>query len=92
MAIAQCHGPALVLLFLGVFMPIGLRTVAGLCSHGEEYVAWGWAVNGFCSVASSVLSTVLAMSFGFDMVMLLALVMYAIGIGAMMRIPEVRAI
>ncbi|HEV7732160.1 MAG TPA: hypothetical protein VGR62_08360 [Candidatus Binatia bacterium] len=84
---------AVVLLFplglvLGAFMPLGLRTVAGLSEHGEAYVAWAWAVNGFCSVVASVLSTLLSMALGFDAVMLLALVLYAIGIGALLRIPE----
>ena len=31
----------------------------------EEYVAWAWAVNGFFSVIGSVLTTMLAMTFGF---------------------------
>jgi spermidine synthase len=75
-------------LILGVFMPLGLRTLADLSEHPEEYVAWGWAVNGFFSVVSSVLSTVLAMTFGFDVIMGLALGTYALGIVAMLRIPE----
>jgi hypothetical protein len=32
---------------LGTFMPVGLGVVSGLSEHGSEYVAWGWAVNGF---------------------------------------------
>ena len=41
---------------LGAFMPLGLGAVAGLTTHSREYVAWGWAVNGFaarCSRRSS---------------------------------------
>ena len=75
-------------LCLGSFMPIGLRTLAGLTSHGAEYVAWGWAVNGFFSVISSVLSTILAMSFGFQPVLIAALCIYAVGAAALAKVPE----
>jgi hypothetical protein len=75
-------------LCLGAFMPIGLSTVARLSEHGREYVAWAWAVNGFFSVVSSVLATILSMSFGFRVVLLLAALIYAIGVLALVRIPE----
>ena len=52
-------------LCLGMFMPLGLGRVAALTDHGEEYVAWAWAVNGFFSVIGSVLTTILSMTFGF---------------------------
>jgi hypothetical protein len=74
-------------LCLGAFMPIGLSAVAGTTPHAREYVAWAWAVNGFCSVVSSVLATILSMSFGFRAVMLLAVALYAVGVAAMLRIP-----
>ena len=45
-------------------------------------------MNGFFSVISAVGSTVLAMSFGFRAVMLLALAIYALGALALSRIPE----
>ena len=43
-------------------------------STRREYVAWGWAVNGFASVVGSVLTTILAMTFGFRVVLVVALV------------------
>ena len=49
-----------------MFMPLGLAPVAELTDHPREYVAWGWAVNGFASVVGAVLTTILAMTFGFD--------------------------
>lgn len=61
---------------LGMFMPLGIGTVATLSAHPREYVAWGWAVNGFASVAGSVLTTVLAMMFGFNVVLVLGLAVY----------------
>jgi hypothetical protein len=72
---------------LGAFMPIGLETIAALTEHRREYIAWAWAVNGFFSVISSVLATLLAMSFGFKLVLALALVAYLIGVAALLRLP-----
>ncbi len=63
---------------LGAFMPLGLTAVAGITRHKDEYVAWGWAVNGFASVVGSVSTTILSMSFGFSTVLLLALASYCI--------------
>ncbi len=76
-------------LCLGALMPLGLRSVSAVSAHGEAFVAWSWAVNGFFSVVSSVLSTILSMAFGFDRVMLcaLALALYLLGIAALLRIP-----
>ncbi|HEV8208006.1 MAG TPA: hypothetical protein VGR04_15095 [Acidimicrobiia bacterium] len=68
---------------LGFFMPLGLGAVAGLTRFPREYVAWGWAVNGFASVVGAVLSTILAMTFGFRIVLFLALVAYAVAIVAL---------
>lgn len=65
---------------LGMFMPLGLGAVAGLSPFHREYVAWGWAVNGFASVTGAVLTTVLAMMFGFTVVMVIALVLYLLAI------------
>ena len=74
-------------LCLGMFMPLGLSRVASLTEHGEEYVAWGWAVNGFFSVIGSVLTTILSMAFGFRAVQVAALGAYAIAVVAFTRLP-----
>jgi MFS family permease len=67
-------------LCLGMFMPLGLGAVAESSRHPREYVAWGWAVNGFASVTGAVLTTMLAMTFGFNLVLGLALVAYLVAI------------
>lgn len=72
---------------LGAFMPLGLRTVAALSPHADEYVAWGWAVNGFFSVIGSVLTTVLSMTFGFRVVLLLGLAVYTLAVFTLRAIP-----
>jgi hypothetical protein len=68
---------------LGFFMPLGLGAVAALTRYPREYVAWGWAVNGFASVVGAVLSTILAMTFGFRIVLFLALAAYAVAVLAL---------
>jgi hypothetical protein len=74
-------------LCLGAFMPLGLRTVAAVTPYHEQYVAWCWAVNGFFSVVASVLATILAMTAGFNQVMLIGLAIYLVGVAAIVRIP-----
>jgi len=68
---------------LGMFMPLGLGAVARLTRHSREYVAWGWAVNGFASVIGSVLTTMLAMTYGFRVVLVCALLTYTVALIAL---------
>ena len=68
---------------LGAFMPLGLGAVAGITRHSREYVAWGWAVNGFASVVGAVLTTILAMALGFGVVVFLALAVFGIAVAAL---------
>ncbi|UCE86515.1 MAG: class I SAM-dependent methyltransferase [Deltaproteobacteria bacterium] len=75
-------------LCLGAFLPLGLTSVASLSSHPREYVAWAWAVNGFFSVISSVLAALLAMSFGFQVVLIAAAAIYLLGVAAFARVPQ----
>jgi hypothetical protein len=65
---------------LGTFMPLGIGAVGALTTHSREYVAWGWAVNGFASVIGSVLTTILAMAFGFHVVLVVALCIYGVAL------------
>lgn len=70
-------------LCLGMFMPFGLGAVARMTTLSREYVAWGWAVNGFASVVGSVLTTLLSMTFGFRTVMVIALCVYGVAVLAL---------
>jgi predicted MFS family arabinose efflux permease len=74
-----------------MFMPFGLRLVSGLTDHGEEYSAWGWAVNGFFSVIGSVLTTILSMTFGFRSVQMAALAIYVVAVLAFLRLRRTAA-
>jgi spermidine synthase len=71
---------------LGMFMPLGLGAVSRLTQYPREYVAWGWAVNGFASVTGAVLTTILAMAFGFNLVMVLALIVYLVALATLRRL------
>lgn len=68
---------------LGMFMPLGLQAVSALSEYHREYVAWGWAVNGFASVTGAVATTVLAMIFGFNLVLVIAMVVYFVALLAL---------
>ncbi len=72
---------------LGAFMPLGLHTVAGLSEHPTEYVAWAWAINGFFSVISSVLTTILSMAFGFSLVLGLGVGIYGVAVLVLRSLP-----
>ena len=74
-------------LCLGAFMPLGLRSVSETTPYGDQYVAWCWAINGFFSVMSSVLATLLSMTYGFNAVMLIGFGIYVVGVLAFRRLP-----
>jgi hypothetical protein len=64
--------------FMGMPFPLGLRRLSGIASG---FVPWAWGINGFASVVSAVLATLLAIEFGFNAVIVLALVLYALAAG-----------
>jgi hypothetical protein len=59
--------------FMGMPFPLGLRHVA---AESPDFVPWAWGINGYASVVSAVLATLLAIHFGFTAVILLALLLY----------------
>jgi SAM-dependent methyltransferase len=63
---------------MGMPFPTGLRLLAG---EAPGYIPWAWGINGFASVISAALATLLAIEFGFAVVLLLALLFY--GLAAM---------
>jgi hypothetical protein len=74
-------------LCLGAFMPLGLGTVARLTELRGEYIAWCWAINGVFSVIASILATIVSMSYGFRVLLLLALGLYVVAGLALRAIP-----
>jgi hypothetical protein len=58
---------------MGMPFPIGLTRVA---NTAPDFIPWAWGLNGFASVISASLATVLAIEFGFTAVILIALGLY----------------
>ena len=69
---------------MGVPFPLGLKRIAGQAPH---FIPWAWGINGFASVVSAVLATLLAIQFGFNAVILLALLSYGCA-ALLMRKPR----
>jgi len=59
---------------MGMPFPIGLKQLA---DSAPDFIRWAWGINGFASVMSAALATLLAIEFGFTAVVLLALGLYA---------------
>jgi spermidine synthase len=74
-------------LLLGMFFPLGIRFAA---AEHEDLVAWAWGINGCASVTGTVLTVMLAMSFGFTRVWLLSLLVYAAGVAALLVTRTIR--
>jgi len=70
---AACAGA--LAFFMGMPFPSGLRRVA---SRVPALTPWAWGVNGCASVVGATLAMVLAVSFGFRAVLLLAFALYAL--------------
>jgi hypothetical protein len=58
---------------MGMPFPLGLRRLA---AEAPEFIAWAWGINGFASVVSAALATLLAIEFGFNGVLVGALAFY----------------
>ena len=60
---------------MGMPFPLGLAVLA---DRAPGFLPWAWGINGFASVISAALATLLAIEFGFTAVVLLALVLYVL--------------
>lgn len=60
-------------LFMGMPFPLGL---ANLADDSKELLPWAWGVNGCASVISAVSAPLIAIHFGFSMVLGVALILY----------------
>lgn len=61
--------------FMGMPFPTGL---AVLSRTSLSLVPWAWGVNGFMSVISAVLATIIAIEFGFVIVFAMAIISYGV--------------
>jgi hypothetical protein len=76
---------------LGMFMPLAITLVARDPAHSREYVAWGWAINGFFSVIGSTLTTMASMALGFRAVLVASVVLYLVVITLLDRLASMMA-
>jgi spermidine synthase len=60
--------------FMGMFFPTGLNVLA---KNRSEMLPWAWGMNGAFSVTGSLLARYLAVQFGFRILLLAALLVYA---------------
>jgi hypothetical protein len=58
---------------MGMPFPLGLRRLA---AEAPAFIPWAWGLNGFASVVSAALATLLAIEFGFNAVLVAAVVFY----------------
>jgi hypothetical protein len=70
---------------MGIPFPAGIRWLQSLSTDhqtGQEHsqIPWVWATNGAASVVASILSALLALTFGFNLVLRLGAVCYAIAL------------
>ena len=68
-------------LIMGAFFPLGIRSASAV--H-HDLVPWAWGINGCASVTGTVLAVVLAMTFGFAWVWSLSIIVYALGVAALL--------
>jgi hypothetical protein len=71
--------------FMGMPFPTALTRIA---ADARNFIPWAWAINGFASVISTSIATLLAIEFGFTVVILFALLLYT---AAALVIPRWRS-
>jgi hypothetical protein len=69
-------------MLLGMFFPTGIRIIS---TENRQFVPWAWGINGCASVIGTVLSIIIAMTYGFSTVTILAVIVYIIGVNAMIH-------
>ena len=60
---------------MGMPFPIGLSLTA---QRNKTFIPWAWGINGYATVIGSVLSVILALHFGFRVVLLIAAAIYVL--------------
>ena len=84
------HGAAFLIILplgfvMGMFFPTGIRILS--LQRGEA-IPWAWAVNASVSVVGSVLAVVIALSWGFSMVLSTAALVYGLALVALLAVTR----
>ena len=61
--------------FMGMPFPIGMSIVE---KKAKNILAWVWGVNGYATVVGSILSVIISIKLGFNVVLISAALVYAI--------------
>jgi len=72
---------------MGVPFPKGIEIVGCLA---PDLVPWAWGINGCTSVLASILSAMLAISFGFSRVLVGGSVAYVVALGVIYPLSQKR--
>ena len=72
---------------MGLPFPAGIRYLGEIA---PEIIPWAWAVNGCASVVSSILATMLVVSFGFSRVLYLAAMLYVLAAVVLISLHRVQ--
>jgi hypothetical protein len=60
---------------MGMPFPLALRRLSG---HDPAAIPWAWGINGTASVLSSMLATLIAVHFGFSLLVVSAALLYGV--------------
>lgn len=84
--LAQSDWPRYLLAIL-MIMPLGFcmgipfpAAMSMLVREHDELIPWAWGINGFASVMSPILATLIAMEFGFRVLIGVALLLYLLAV------------
>jgi hypothetical protein len=78
-------------ILLGIYFPFGLELVG---SRYEQTIPWAWGINSGFSVLGGISSIILAQLIGFNMILMLACLVYLVAghsLTRMLELPGLRA-
>jgi hypothetical protein len=72
-------------ILMGMMFPLGLKRVG---RSQDQLIPWAWSANGFSSVIATIAAPILAMQWGFDLVVWAALGCYGLATMLSLRLPS----
>jgi hypothetical protein len=89
--VARCAGALLAVAPLGYLMGFVMPLALARLSRGARWlIPWAWGINGFASVLAVPLATALGMTWGFNVVAALALLLYVMPTVLYVKLPRER--
>jgi hypothetical protein len=72
-------------ILMGMMFPLGLKRLG---RGQDQLIPWAWSANGFTSVIATTAAPILAMQWGFDLVVWTALGCYGLATLLSLRLPS----